>query len=180
MKKFTTKMLCRAGVVAALYVVLTFALGQFSFGTLGFQIRPAEALTILPLFYVEFVPALYVGCLIANLISPVGPWDIFGGSFITLIAALATYFTGRLIKNTPLKLTVGGFFPVALNAFGIAAIIIYAGGEALSYPFMVLSLGVTQIVWVYALGVPLYFGVRSLRDRGIAAFCDNNTVKPTE
>ena len=62
MKKFTTKMLCRAGIVAALYAVLTFALGNLSFGTLGFQIRPAEALTILPLFYAECVPALFVGC----------------------------------------------------------------------------------------------------------------------
>lgn len=99
MKKFTTKMLCRAGIVAALYAVLTFALGNLSFGTLGFQIRPAEALTILPLFYAECVPALFVGCLIANLISPVGPWDIFGGSLISLIAALCTYFAGKLIRT---------------------------------------------------------------------------------
>ena len=119
-----------------------------------------------------------MGCLIANLISPVGPWDIFGGSLISLIAALCTYFAGKLIRNTPLKLAVGGLFPVALNAFGIAAIIVFTAGEALSYPFMVLSLAVTQCVWVYALGVPLYFGVRSLRERGIPAFCDGRPVKP--
>ena len=102
-------MLCRAGIVAALYAVLTFALGNLSFGTLGFQIRPAEALTILPLFYAECVPALFVGCLIANLISPVGPWDIFGGSLISLIAALCTYFAGKLIEDTGLRgFRVGG------------------------------------------------------------------------
>ena len=179
MKKFTTKMLCRAGIVAALYVVLTFALGQFSFGTLGFQIRPAEALTILPLFYTECIPALYVGCLIANLLSPVGPWDIFGGSFISLAAAFCTFIAGKLIKNTPLKIIIGGLFPVAFNAFGISAILVYITGTVqASYWFMVLSLAVTQAVWVYALGTPLYFGVRSLRERGIAAFCDECKTTP--
>ena len=43
--KRSTKTLCRAGVIAALYVVLTWPLGALAFGTLGFQIRPAEALT---------------------------------------------------------------------------------------------------------------------------------------
>ena len=69
MKRSPTKMLCRAGIVAALYVVLTWPLGALAFGTLGFQIRPAEALTMLPLFYPEAIPALYVGCLIANIIT---------------------------------------------------------------------------------------------------------------
>ena len=53
MKKFPTKQLCRAGIIAALYVALTIPLGSFAFGSIGFQIRPAEALTILPLFYAE-------------------------------------------------------------------------------------------------------------------------------
>lgn len=49
MKKLTTKMLCRAGIIAALYVALTYAFGALAYN--GFlQIRPAEALTILPLF----------------------------------------------------------------------------------------------------------------------------------
>ena len=56
MKRFTTKMLCRAGIVAALYVVLTWPLGSLAFGTMGFQIRPAEALTMLPFYYAEAIP----------------------------------------------------------------------------------------------------------------------------
>ena len=38
MKRLNTKMLCRAGVIAALYVVLTWPLGALAFGTMGFQI----------------------------------------------------------------------------------------------------------------------------------------------
>ena len=59
--KFTVKMLCRAGIVAALYAVLTVPLGALAFGSIGFQIRPAEALCVLPLFFPEAVPALYIG-----------------------------------------------------------------------------------------------------------------------
>ncbi|MBQ5927121.1 MAG: QueT transporter family protein, partial [Clostridia bacterium] len=54
---FTAKRLCRAGVVSALYVALTYAFGALSYQ--GFmEIRPAEALCILPLIFPEAVPAL--------------------------------------------------------------------------------------------------------------------------
>ena len=57
---FTTKRICRAGIIAALYVALTWSFGQLSVQGL-LQIRPGEALTVLPLFYVEAIPALVVG-----------------------------------------------------------------------------------------------------------------------
>lgn len=180
MKKFTTKMLCRAGIVAALYVALTLPLGTLAFGSLGFQIRPAEALTMLPLFYVECVPALFVGCFLANLLMGYSPWDFGLGSLCSLIAAALTFLAGKFIKNTPLKLIVGGIFPVAVNALGIPLVMILAGSAYAGYWFMAASFALTQVVWVYALGVPLYFAVQALRKKGIAAFCDNTTGKPLE
>ena len=68
MKLFSTRRLCRAGIIAALYVALTYAFMPFAFGPV--QIRPAEALCILPLFIVQAIPALRVGCRISNLGSP--------------------------------------------------------------------------------------------------------------
>ena len=46
---FTTKRLCRAGVIAALYTALTYAFGALAYDASIIEIRPAEALTILPL-----------------------------------------------------------------------------------------------------------------------------------
>ena len=46
MKHLTTKLLARAGIIAALYVGLTVVFGELAYGPL--QIRPAEALTVLP------------------------------------------------------------------------------------------------------------------------------------
>ena len=179
MKRSPTKMLCRAGIVAALYVVLTWPLGALAFGTLGFQIRPAEALTMLPLFYPEAIPALYVGCLIANIITG-NVWDIGLGSLCSLVAAALTYLAGKFIKNTPVKLIVGGIFPVLVNAFVIPLVLILGGSAYAGYWFMFASLALTQAVWVYGLGVPLYFGIGALRKKGVSAFCDNRIGQPLE
>ena len=107
---FTTKRLCRAGIIAALYVAITYAFMPFAFGP--FQIRPAEALCILPLFFPEAVPALYVGCMLSNLTSPYLFYDVFIGSLATLLAALGSYMVGRFLKKPTAKLLLGGLFPV--------------------------------------------------------------------
>ena len=165
---FTTKRLCRAGVIAALYVALTYAFMPFAFGP--FQVRPAEALCILPLFFPEAVPALYVGCILSNLASPYFFYDALVGSLVTLCAGVGTYFIGKAIKKTALKLFVGGLFPVLLNAIFIPMIIVFLcgdlGGQAsvlTAYAFFVLSLFLTQSVWVYGLGTPIYFTISKLQ-----------------
>ena len=161
--KNLTKRLCRAGVIAALYVALTYVFMPFAYGPL--QIRPAEALCILPLFFPEAVPALYIGCMLANI--PSGPIDVFLGSFATLLAALGTYSIGKFFKNKWLKLILGGIFPVVLNAFIIPLIIVFIykdfgnySSTTVAYFSYVLSIGFTQLVWVYGLGSPLYFSLR--------------------
>ena len=124
---FSTKRLCRAGVIAALYVVLTYAFSAFAFGP--FQVRPAEALCILPLLYAEAIPALFVGCLLSNLVSQYSVYDIVFGSLATLIAAFGTRAIGVYIKNTALKIILGGLFPVLVNAFVIPLIIVFVFGD---------------------------------------------------
>ena len=167
MKKITTKRLCRAGIIAALYVALTYAFAPFAFGPL--QIRPAEALCILALIYPEAIPALYVGCMLSNLASPFFIFDVFLGSLATLSAAFVTYLVSRFIKKTPVKLILGGLPPVLFNAAVIPLIIVFlcGGGEGFSFALIAYftyagSIALTQAVWVYGLGVPLYFTVKKL------------------
>ena len=152
MRKFPVKALCRAGIIAAMYAALTLTLSQFAYGPI--QLRPAEALTMLPLLYAESVPALFIGCLIANLLSPYGVWDIAIGSAITLIAAIATYFTPKFVKKPLLRTIVGGLFPVLLNALILPAMWLLVMGDA-AFWINLLSLGATQLIFVYALGAPL-------------------------
>ncbi len=175
---FTTKRLCRAGIIAALYVALTYAFGAIAYqGVL--QIRPAEALTILPLFFPEAVPALWIGCMLANLASPFIAFDVPLGGLATLVAALLTYGAGRLIKNHVAKVAVGGLFPVLVNAFVIPVVIVFlCGGDEgyasanIAYWSYFGSLCATEALWVYGLGIPLYMAIYGLRKKGVTAFCD--------
>ena len=176
MKKFSTKRLCRAGIIAALYVALTYAFMPFAFGptVIPFQVRPAEALCILPLFFVEAVPALWIGCMLSNLGSPYFVYDVLIGSFATLIAAFSSYMVGLFIKKDGFRLIIGGIFPILFNALIIPLIIVFLcdGGEgysslAAAYFSFVGSIALTEAVWVYALGSPLYYSVKKLRKQSL-------------
>ena len=177
MKKFSTKRLCRAGIIAALYAALTYAFMPFAFGPI--QIRPAEALCILALFYVEAVPALWIGCMLSNLGSPYFVYDVLIGSLATLLAAFSTYMVGLLIKKDRVRFAVGSIFPVLFNAFVIPLIIVFLcdGGEgyatlSAAYFSFVVSIGLTELIWVYALGWPLYRSVKKLRSQSIRFLMD--------
>ena len=85
-----TRELTMAAMVAALYAVLSY-FGNFFGLTYGpIQCRFAEALCVLPFLFPATAPGLFVGCLVTNLMSPVGPLDIVVGSLATLLAALWT------------------------------------------------------------------------------------------
>ena len=175
MKIFSTRRLCRAGIIAALYVALTYAFMPFAFGPI--QIRPAEALCILPLFFVEAVPALWIGCMLSNLASPYFLYDVVFGSLATLFAALATYMVGVFIKKDGVRFAVGGIFPVLFNMIIIPAILVFLyeeGGDslALSYFTFAGSIALTEAIWVYALGAPLYSIIKRLKNQ-LVRFLDD-------
>ncbi len=166
---FSTKRLCRAGVIAALYATLTYVFTPFAFGPV--QIRPSEALCVLPLFFPEAIPALTVGCMLANLPSPYFLYDVLLGGLATFLSSFASYLVGRFCKHTSLRLSLGGLFPVLFNALILPAVILLLYGEsgegsiAVVYFTYAASIALTEIIWVYVLGSPLYFVIRRLQKR---------------
>ena len=167
-RAFSTKRLCRAGVIAALYVAITYAFMPFAYGP--FQFRPAEALCILPLFFPEAVPALFIGCAIANI--PSGLYDVAIGSFTTLFAALGTFYAGKFFKSDRLRILIGGFFPVLLNAVFIPLLIVFLYGDtmgfestAIAYFCFLGAIFLTQSISIYGIGTPLYFGMKKTLKR---------------
>lgn len=166
MQNKSVKRLARAGVIASIYTAISLLVFPLAGGAV--QLRVSEALTLLPLFFIEAVPALFVGCILSNLIVGCAPPDIILGSLITLVSAMATYGTGRLIKNLVLKIVIGGLFPVLLNALLLPLIWIYCYG-AIEYIYAVqaLILIVGQSLAVYAVGVPLTISLNRLKKSGI-------------
>lgn len=177
MKKgiFSAKRLCRSGVIAALYAVFTVSFGSLSFLG-GIQVRPSEGLCMLPLLYPDAITALCAGCFISNLFSPFAVFDVTIGVAATLIAALCTFLTGKIVKNTLLKLIVGGIFPVLVNAAAVPLIVFLADGGGVSaitaaaYLAVAGEVALSQAIWVYAVGVPLTLFCMRMRDKKTALF----------
>ncbi len=158
MKKSSTLKLARAGVIAGLYVAVSLLVFPISSGAI--QVRLSEALCILPLVWIESVPALFIGCMLSNLITGCAFFDIILGSVVTLISAISTCLLGRAIKNTALKIMLGGLFPVILNALILPLIWVWCYG-AIEYMYLVQAgvLFLGQAISVYGLGTPLYLSV---------------------
>ena len=152
-KIFTVRFIAEAGIIAAVYFALTMAVAPLSFGQL--QLRISEALCVLPFFTLAAVPGLFVGCLLSNIFSFLGIFDIVFGSLATLAAAIITYF----IKNKwllPLP-------TVIINAFAVGAMLYFIAG----LPFWESSLyvGAGEAIACYALGIPLFFVLNKHKDR---------------
>jgi len=146
--------LTRAAVIATIYALITYLFKPISYGPI--QVRVSEALTLLPLIESSAVPGLFIGCLIANILGGMGPWDIYFGSIITLIAACITAkMPGPVLGSLP---------PIILNAFGVAYYlsIIYD----VPYLLTALYIGIGQVVSVAGLGIPLFSFIQrtSLKD----------------
>ena len=166
---FTTRALARAGIIAALYTALTYAFAPIAYGPL--QVRPAEALCLLPLFFIEAVPGLFVGCALANLLSGYGLYDICFGSLTTLAAGTVTFIIGVLLRRNLLSAILGGIPPVLFNAIVIPFVIVLGDPATpmAAYWTMFGEFMLTETVWVYALGLPVYFAIKNLRKKGVKA-----------
>ncbi len=154
-------------MIAGIYTALSLLTFPVSSGAI--QLRVSELLCVLPILYVEAVPALFIGCALSNLITGCAPFDILLGSFVTLVSAIFTYLFGRIIKNKYIKLIVGGIFPVLLNAFLLPLIWIFCYG-AIEYLYIVQAsfIFIGQALAVYGLGAPTYISVVKLKEKGLS------------
>jgi len=159
MLKISTRKIAFAGAIAAIYAALTIALNFIGYGPI--QFRVAEALCILPFFFPFSVWGLFVGCILANLISPY-PLDIIVGSAATLIAALCTLLIGKAGRNGVAMKALACFPPVIINAVFIGALIAYymvggveAGAFMPAFLINALQVGLGQAAVLYAIGLPL-------------------------
>lgn len=152
MSRFTTRQLATAGIIAALYTVLSLFANVFGVAYGPIQCRFSEALTVLPFFLPEAVPGLFIGCLVTNLMSTVGPLDIIFGSLATLLAALWT-------RKMPSK-WLAPLPPVLCNAVIIGAMIAwYEAGFTAAFPglfaYNAFTVGLGEVIACYVLGLLL-------------------------
>ena len=132
-----TRALVRGAIIAALYAALTLLFAPISYGEV--QIRISESLTLLPVLLPEAVPALAVGCLIANVLGGCTIFDIVFGTIATLLAAAA-------VRRLRAHLRLAMAMPVLFNALIVGAVVHYAYAPAMPLPLCMLFVAVGETV----------------------------------
>lgn len=143
------RFLCRGALVAALYVVLTWLCALVGLDKGVVQMRLSEALCVLPAFTGAAVPGLFVGCLLANLLTGSALPDVVFGSLATLIGALGAYFLRRRKWLVPLP-------TVLANTLIIPFVLRFAYGAEGSIPYFMLTVGAGEVISAYICGMLLY------------------------
>lgn len=141
------RFMTQGALIAAIYVVMTFSFATFSSGPI--QVRLAESLTILPYFTPAAIPGLFLGCLIGNLLAGSMLIDVVFGSIATLLGAVFTYLLRK--KNRYLA----PIPPIAANTIIVPLILRYAYGDPLPIPYMMLTVGIGEIISCGVLGIIL-------------------------
>ena len=143
----------QAAIIAAIYVVVTYFIAAFNLASGSIQIRISEALCVLPYFTPAAIPGLWIGCLIANMITGATIFDIIFGSLATLIGAVFTY----LLRKHKFLCTLP---PVIANALIIPPVLIFAynipavmwRGMNITWIFTVVTVGFGEVVSVCVIG----------------------------
>lgn len=153
----------QAGVIAAVYVVLTLVSALFGLSSGVIQVRISEALSFLPCLTPAAIPGLTIGCLISNAIAGGVPLDILFGSFATLLGAVFAYLIGRAFK----KHKVLGYYLSTLpnvisNTLIIPFVLKAAYGAEEAIPFMMLTVFIGEVIASVILGAVL---IAALKDK---------------
>lgn len=154
-KTINVLFMAQAAMIAAIYVVLTLVFAPFSYGEV--QVRISEALTVLPVFTPAAIPGLFIGCLISNILGGCIVPDIIFGSLATLIGAFFTYMLRNQNKFlAPLP-------PIIANTLIVPFVLRYGYQVPLSIPFMMLTVGIGEVISCGVLGMILYTALNKYR-----------------
>ena len=110
-------------MIAGIYAVLTLVISPIAYSQI--QFRLSEIMVFLAFYNYRYIPGLTIGCILANLFSPLGMLDVVFGTLSTLLVCIAMYYA----KNRYLAAMLGAI---------ITGIII--GGElwyAYQIPFVI-------------------------------------------
>ena len=143
---FTTKKLTRAAMIAAIYTVLTLILAPISYREV--QVRISEALTLLPILFVEAVPGVTIGCLLANILGGAMVPDVVFGTLATFMAAVLTRYLRK-------KYWLAASMPVIFNGLIVGAVVHFCYAPGLALPLCMLSVAAGEAIACYLFGTLL-------------------------
>lgn len=165
MKKNQITALVSGAMIAAIYAAATYASAVLGIAYGQIQFRFSEALTVLSVFTPAAIPGLTIGCILGNLSSPYGIWDIVFGSVATLLAAVSARKLRKItVKGLPLLSII---MPVIFNALIVGAEItlLMPAGEGSFSVFLIaaLEVGAGELAVCLLGGIPLFYAIRKAK-----------------
>ena len=136
--KETVKSLVINAIVAAAYVVLTLLNPAFSYNMI--QFRVAEMLVLLCFFRPDTIIGLTIGCLIANVGSPM-PSDVIFGTLATFVSCVIMIYLPRLALATLMPVIINGLVVGAQLYFTVDIPFLVGAGWVALGELVVLSVG---------------------------------------
>lgn len=161
MYKGKARFVTQAAVIAALYVVLTYIANMFGMANGIVQVRISEALTILPYFTPAAIPGLFVGCLLANMLTntTLVVYDVVFGSVATLISAFASYALRKYKFFVPIP-------PIIINSLTVPIIYnIILRLDDHTFWSSVALVGAGELISCGVLGIALMLALEDYRDK---------------
>ena len=152
-KKNSILYICQAGLIAALYVVLTVAIGAVGLASGAVQLRISEALCVLPFFTPAAIPGLAVGCLLANLLTSCIWQDVLFGTLATLLGAIGA----RMLRRFPWLVPIP---TVVANTVIVPFVLAYAYRFEGGLGFFMLTVGAGEVLSAYVCGMLLWLSLR--------------------
>lgn len=143
------RFLARGALIGALYVLISLAVAPFGSGLI--QARLSEALCVLPWFTPAAIPGLFLGCLLANLLTGAVIYDVIFGSLATGLSALITYS----LRHRGYSKWLAPLPAVVINALVVGYLLAYVYQVGVPMILCVLSVAAGQVVSCYGLGMPL-------------------------
>ena len=162
MKK--TKLLTTSALIASLYVALTYAANLLGLASGAIQIRFSEALTILPYFTASAIPGVTIGCILFNLLSGAALLDVIFGGLASLIGAVGSWFIGKTARTFSWMKYLVAVPPVLANAFIVPWVLKTAYGLTDAYWYLVLTVGIGEIISCGVLGMVLMTALMPIRN----------------
>ena len=147
--------LAQAAMIAAIYVVVTIIFAPFSYGEI--QVRISEALTILPYFTPAAIPGVFLGCFLSNVLGGCILPDVIFGSLATLLGAIGTYALRKKSKY------LAPISPILANVMIVPFVLRYGYQIPLPIPFMMLTVGIGEVISCGVLGMILWHALNKHR-----------------
>ncbi|GHU59782.1 membrane protein [Clostridia bacterium] len=141
--KITPQFIAVTAVIAALYVALTLAC---PLSYMGVQFRISEVLVLLCFYNRRFIPAMIIGCAVANLFSPFAQMDLIFGTLATTVAVVPL----KSIKNIYLASVVPAVVNGLIVGFELWAVF------GLPYVLSASEVAFGELVVIAGLGATLF------------------------